>query len=197
MANLRYLSPIKAEIPETIYVFLFMTPVTTDLLVSYPWRRFGPARREILRILKRLGDEHARVERTDVDGVALVHTNLDGREVVRRCRELFQTAPTFEYAIKWVPVDYWCDTDLDAMKKLIEERIRDQIGANETWSLKIEKRRWRKYHTADIVAYLAPAIDRRVNLDRPDKLVRVDVVGNRSAISVLRPGDAFSVNVLT
>lgn len=64
-----------------------MTLATTDLLVSYPWRSVGPARREILRILKRLGDEHARMERTDVDGVALVHMNLDGREVVRRCRE--------------------------------------------------------------------------------------------------------------
>jgi tRNA(Ser,Leu) C12 N-acetylase TAN1 len=64
-----------------------MTLATTDLLVSYPWRGVGPARREILRIVKRLGDEHAHVERTGVDGVALVHTNLDGREVVRRCRE--------------------------------------------------------------------------------------------------------------
>lgn len=67
-------------------MFLPMTPITADLLVSYPWRRVGPARREILRTLKRLGDEHARVERSDVDGVALVHTNLDGREVVHRCR---------------------------------------------------------------------------------------------------------------
>jgi len=174
-----------------------MTPAITNLLVSYPWRRFGRARREILRILRHLGDENARVERTDVDGIALVHTGLDNREVVHRCRELFRTAPTFEYAIKWVPVDYWCDTDLDAMKKLIEERIRDQIGENETWGLKVEKRGWQKYHTADIVACLASVIDRRVNLDHPDKLVRVDVVGNRSAISVLRPDDTFSVKVLT
>lgn len=174
-----------------------MVPATTDLLVSYAWRRFGPARREILRILKHLGDEHARVERTDVGGIALVHTGLDNREVVRRCRELFRAAPTFEYAIKWVPVDYWCDTDLDAMKKLFEERIRGQIGENETWGMKVEKHRWQKHHTADIVACLAPAIDRRVNLDNPDKLVRVDVVGRQTAISVLRPGDTFSVNALT
>ena len=174
-----------------------MTLATTDLLVSYPWRRFRPARREILRILKDLGDEHARVERTGVDGVALVHTNLDGREVVRRCRELFQTTPIFEFAVKWVPVDYWCDTDLDAMKKLIEEKIRGEIDANETWGMKVEKRCWQMYHTADIIAHLAKAIDRRVNLDRPDKLVRVDVVGRQTAISVLRPGDIFSVNALS
>jgi len=174
-----------------------MTLATTELLVSYPWRRFGPARREILRILKRLGDELARVERTGVDGVALVHTNLDGRAVVRRCRELFQTAPIFEFATKWVPVDYWCDTALDAMKKLIEEKIRCEIDANETRGMEVEKRRWQKYHTADIIAHLANAIDLRVNLDRPDKLVRVDIVGRQTAISVLRLGDIFAVNALT
>ena len=174
-----------------------MTLATTDLLVSYPWRRVGPARREILRILKRLGDKHARVERTGVDGAALVHTNLDGRAVVRRCRELFQTAPIFEFATKWVPVDYWCDTALDAMKKLIEEKIRCEIDANETRGMEVEKRRWQKYHTADIIAHLAKAIDVCVNLDRPDKFVRVDIVGRQPVISVLRPGDIFSVDALT
>ncbi len=176
---------------------MFMTPVASDLLVSYPYRRFGPARREIRRILKRLGDEHVQVERTGVDGVAFVRTALDGREVVRRCRELFQTAPTFEFAIKWVPVDYWCDTDLDAMRKLIEEKIRGQIDANETWGMKVERRGWPLYHTAEIIARLAAAIDRRVDLDRPDKLVRIDIVGRQTAISVLRPGDIFSVTAPT
>ncbi|MDA8362932.1 MAG: THUMP domain-containing protein [Gammaproteobacteria bacterium] len=170
-----------------------MARTTTDLLVSYPWRRFRPARREILRILKHLGDGSARAERTDVDGVALVHTVLDSREVIRRCSELFHAAPVPEFAIKWVPVDYWCDTDLAAMKRLITESILVEIEPHETWGMKVEKRRWQNCHTADIVAQLAPLIDRRVDLGHPDKLVRVDLVGRRTAISVLRPGDIFSV----
>lgn len=83
------------------------------------------------------------------------------------------------------------------MKQLIEEKIRGRIDANETWGMKVEKRRWQKYHTAEIIACLAQAIDRRVNLDRPDKLVRVDIVGRQTAVSVLRPGDIFSVNAPT
>jgi CBS-domain-containing membrane protein len=45
------------------------------------------------------------------------------------------------------------------------------------------------------VTQLAGAIDRKVDLNHPDKLVRVDVVGERAAISVLRPGEVFSAAV--
>ncbi len=165
-----------------------------DLLVSYPWGRFHPARREIVQILNRFGDEHPIVERTSVAGLAVAHTTLNSRDVIKKCHGLFQTEPTFEFAIKWVPVDYWCSTNLDAIKTVIDEKIRDRIGEKETWGMKVEKRRWQQYHTAEIVDFLARDIQRKVNLSNPDKLVRIDVVGPRTAISLLRSGEIFSVN---
>jgi tRNA(Ser,Leu) C12 N-acetylase TAN1 len=164
-----------------------------ELLVSHLRGRYGKARREILRTLRRLGDEHPAVERTDVQGIALVHTGLDARDVVHRCRELFLEGVPFEHAIKWVPVDYWCEPDLEAMRSLFEERVRDQIALDETWGMQVEKHRWQRYRTRDIVVHLARAIDRKVNLDHPDKLVRVDVLGRQVTVSVLRPGDVFSI----
>jgi tRNA(Ser,Leu) C12 N-acetylase TAN1 len=163
-----------------------------DLLVSYQRGHYGRARREILGVLKRLGDEHPLTERTAVDGIAFVRTALDGRLVVQKCRALLKEGVAFAEAVKWVPVDYWCDTDLQAIHRLLAERVRDQIAPTETWGLKVAKRRWQRYHTDDIVRQLAPAIDRKVDLDHPDKLVRVDVVGAEAAISVLRPDDVFS-----
>jgi len=163
-----------------------------DLLVSHDCGRFRLAKREILAVLGRLGDDCAQVQRSGVDGIALVHTALDGRQVVRRCAALLRENVAFEFAIKWVPVDYWCGSDLEAIRKLLESKVRDQIAEGETWGLQIAKRRWEQYHTKDIVAYLAPAIDRKVDLHHPDKLVHVDMVGTQTAISVLRPGEIFS-----
>ena len=163
-----------------------------ELLVSHPRGRYGKARREILRTLRRLGDEHPVVERTGVHGIVLVHTGLDARAVVRGCRDLLLQGCPFEHAIKWVPVDHWCERDLEAIRMLLAEKIRDQIAPDETWGMKVEKRRWQSYRTRDIIAHLAPAIDRKVDLDQPDKLVRVDAVGGRVAVSVLRADDVFS-----
>ena len=85
-----------------------------DLLVSYNWGQFSRARHEIIRILKHFGDPDPWVEKTFVMGIALVHSCLDNREVIKRCRALWESEPlnSFEFAIKWVPVDYWCATDL-------------------------------------------------------------------------------------
>jgi tRNA(Ser,Leu) C12 N-acetylase TAN1 len=163
-----------------------------ELLVSHPRGRYGKARREILRTLRRLGDEHPVVERTGVHGIVLVHTGLDARAVVRGCRDLLLQGCPFEHAIKWVPVDHWCERDLEAIRMLLAEKIRDQIAPDETWGMQVEKRDWEGHRTRDIIVHLAPAIDRKVDLDHPDKLVRVDAVGDQVAVSVLQPDDIFS-----
>lgn len=166
-----------------------------DLLVSHPRRFYGSARQEIARLLGRFGDPEPHVEKSGIPGICVVHTSLEPRQVVASCAQLFHAEPdAFRFAIKWVPVDYWCEKDLDAMKRLIEERVAPGIGAQETWALKVEKRGWPEYHTADIVRRLAEAIDRKVRLKAPDKLVRVDVLGRTVAVSVLRPGESFSIH---
>ena len=165
-----------------------------DLLISFPWGRFYPARREAVRILKRMGDERPMLNWTSVEGIAVVHTCLETRDVIRKCHELARSGEeNFAFAVKWVPVDDWCDTNLDAMKKLIEEKVCIQIRPQETWAMQVHKRRWQQYHTADIVAYLAPTVERKVDLSHPDKIVWIDVIGQQTAISVLTSEDIFSV----
>jgi len=166
-----------------------------DLLVSFPRRYFGPARREIVRILERLGDAAPGVEKSGVPGICLAHTGLDNRDVVARCAELQRREPqAFRFAMKWVPVDYWCVKDLDAIRQLVAEQVLPRIGVEETWAMQVEKRGWSAYHKADIIARLAEAIDRKVRLKAPDKLVRIDILANVAAVSVLRPGETFSIH---
>jgi tRNA acetyltransferase TAN1 len=163
-----------------------------DLLISHQRGRYRQARREILRTLKCLGDDHAAVERTEVPGIALAHTGLDAREVVHRCRELFEQGFAFRHAVKWIPVDIWCESTLDTLRLRLAEVAGAQITPNETWGMRVDRHGWQRYRTPEIVTHLARAINRRVQLDHPDKTVRIDIVGDRAAVSVLRPDDVFS-----
>jgi tRNA acetyltransferase TAN1 len=164
-----------------------------DLLISYSWGNYFPAYLEAVRLLKRFGDPQPAVEKTKVWGIAVAHTTLNNRVVIQKCRELYQAEPEFQFTLKWVPVDFWVDTDLDAIKKVIEEKIRDRIEEKETWAMKVEKRRWQRYHTIEIIEYLARSIESKVDLRRPDKIVRIDVLGSRTAISLLKPEEIFSI----
>ena len=127
-------------------------------------------------------------------GIAVAHTSLDNRQVIHQCRELFHHEKIrFDFAVKWVPVDYWCWTDLDTIKQLIDEKVLPRIQPEESWVMQVNKRRWQTYHTIDIITALAADISRKVNLSQPDKIVWIDVIGNETAVSVLKPDEIFSV----
>lgn len=168
-----------------------------DLLVSYNWGQFSRARREIIRILKRFGDPDPWVGKTFVMGIAFVRSGLDNREVIKRCRALWESDPlnSFEFAIKWVPIDYWCATELTAMKDVIDNKIKPRIEKNRTWGMQVHKRCWQQYHTIEITEFLASDIDLKVDLTHPDWIIWVDVIGGETAISLLKPQDIFSIGV--
>ncbi|HEX8011108.1 MAG TPA: THUMP domain-containing protein [Casimicrobiaceae bacterium] len=166
-----------------------------DLLVSYLRGYYGRASDEIVRILSRFGDPRPGIENSGVPGICLVHTSLENRQVIAHCAELLNSEPaSFRFAIKWVPVDFWCGKDLDAIVEVIKEGVAPRIGAEQTWAMEVEKRGWAQYHTAEIIERLAKAIDRKVKLKAPDKLVHIDVLSKAVAISVLRPGEIFSIH---
>jgi 2-dehydropantoate 2-reductase len=166
-----------------------------NLLVSYARGHFSRARREIASILGRSGAPRPGIAQSGAPGLCVVHTDLDSRQVVQRCAELHRTEPqAFSFTLKWVPVDWWCAKDLEAIARLIEARIVPRIGAQETWAMQVEKRGWAQYRTADIVERLADPVERKVNLKSPDKRVRIDVVGSAVAVSLLRPDEVFSIH---
>jgi hypothetical protein len=107
-----------------------------DLLISFSWDHFYPMQREALRILRCLGDEQPHIEWTSVDGIAVAHTSLENRDVIRRCRELLHNKEEqSELAVKWLPVDYWCETSLAAMKQVLEAQVLPRIQTTESWGM--------------------------------------------------------------
>jgi tRNA acetyltransferase TAN1 len=166
----------------------------TDLLVSYSWGGFRNVRNEIIATLAHFGDPAPTVDRTSVFGIALVRTSLNNRAVIKQCRALWQEygSRRFQFAIKWVPVDYWCETDLDAIKEVIDTKLKDRIKANQTWGMVVKRRRYQKHHTIDVVRYLAEDIDRKVDLNEPDWIVWVDIIGKATAIALLKRDETFS-----
>lgn len=162
--------------------------------MSYPRGCYGAARRQIGRILARLDDAQPRIEKSGVPGIFVVRSSLDNRHVVAQCAALCHAEPdAFRFAIKWVPVDYWCERSLDAIERLVKDEVAPRIGAQDTWAMLVEKRGWTEYHTAQIIRRLAEAIDRPVRLKNPDKLVRIDILGAAVAVSLLRQGETFSI----
>jgi len=164
-----------------------------NLLVSYSWGVYGRAKKEIVQVLEMLGDGGPVVKRTIAEGIIGVKTRLDPREVVRGLRRLFDEDPSvLQYTLKWVPVDLWTLSDMDSMKEAVR-KLRNGIREGERWRMTVEKRRYTQHHKIEIIRELAELIDEKVDLENPEKILRVDIIGRYAGISVLTPQEVFSV----
>ncbi len=163
-----------------------------NLLVSCAWSAYGKAKKEILRVLKLLDDEKPFVKRTFAQGIIGVKTGLNPKHVVRELQRLYDEGKfVFEYTLKWVPVKLWTSSDIESMKEAVAG-LRDGIQPGERWRITLEKRRYTLHHKIDIIRELAELIDEKVDLEKPDKILRVDIIGKYAGISVLLPHDVFS-----
>lgn len=164
-----------------------------NLLVSCCWYALGRARREILVRLRALGDEAAVVMPAGVRGMLEVRTSLDARWVVRELQNTAAQSPRlFRYTFKWVPVDAWLPPDLESMKQAVC-RLRAGIGPTESWRMTVQHRGHTVWDPGVVIPALAELIPARVDLAHPDKILRVELFEERVAVSVLAPGDVFSV----
>lgn len=164
-----------------------------NLLVSYRFNEFQQAKDEIFRLLGEIGDSDPLVQKTDVKGIIGVKTILQSREVISRIRDLFRKDnQNVMHAVKWVPVDIWSSSELEEMVGTVR-KIKDQINEDETWAMDLEKRKYPAHHVYQIVTRLAEPFTQKVDLKKPDKYLRVDIIGEQAGISVLKPDDIFSV----
>lgn len=165
-----------------------------NLLVSIGWSSFYPAQKEIKVILSAMGDVHPVVRRTIARGIVGVQTRLDSRRVIEKLYEFYdKDSSVFSYTTKWVPVDYWTSSDMSPMENLIAS-LKENIVKDERWMMVVEKRRYTLYHKADIIDRLATHIDGKVDLHRPEKIIRIEIIGQNAGISILRPRDIFSLS---
>lgn len=153
------------------------------------WRE---AADEVKRVLKELGDENPLVTRTLARGILGVRTSLDSRFVVRGVREMFEKEPwSVQYTLKLTPIDAWTTSDMDSIREGVSD-IKDRILKGEKWRMTVEKRRYTEHHKSEIIKDVAELIDEEVDLEKPDKILRIEIIGRYAGLSILKPDETFS-----
>jgi tRNA acetyltransferase TAN1 len=86
------------------------------------------------------------------------------------------------------------DTKLDAIVKAVKD-LAPAIGPGETFRITIEARE-SPYSDKELIGAIADAVDRKVSLDAPDKVVLLEIFGEYSGIAVISPQDIVSIQKL-
>lgn len=163
-----------------------------NLLVTYDPNHKGTAEAEVKDVFKKIGVAVDFVA-LDIEGLFKLRT-ANSKEAVKKLVELCKKEPPlFTATHRYVPVDAWCSSGVADMQNTIKKFV-NQIGSDEKWKMALNKRKWDKMHTTQLVLTLTDVIDRpKVDLVNPEKIVQVEIIGEEAGISVLKPDEVLDV----
>jgi len=143
-------------------------------------------------LLGDIGDSAAKVDKTGITGLIAAKTAFNPFEVVEKFRTILKERPyEFRYTLRVIPVEKVVRTDLGEIQRAITE-LSSKIRENETFRVTAEKR-FTTISTRDIIEAAAANIERRVDLNNPNKIVLIEVVGGLTGVSIIKPEDILSV----
>ncbi|MFX0031612.1 MAG: THUMP domain-containing protein [Candidatus Hodarchaeota archaeon] len=161
-----------------------------NLLVSTSRYNEDNARAEMWFILLMCGDHYSIFSSLDFQGLIAVATTLNHRKVVSKIKKLMnQNANFFQYILKIVPIDYVCQTNARTIKAIIQKHQKEYINNQESFMIKLNRRKNEIIDRDNLIESIARIIDNKVNLENPDKIVRIEVLGKFTGISFLKPND--------
>ena len=163
-----------------------------NLLITTARGNEDEASSEIWYLLGEIGDTATKVDKTGISGVIAAKTTFDPLEVIEKLRGMLKERPyEFRYTFRIIPIEKVARTDLTEIQRVVTE-LATKIKEKETFRVTVEKR-FTETSTKDLIEAAAVNIERKVDLNNPDKIVLVEVVGGLSGISVIKPVDILQI----
>jgi len=147
---------------------------------------------ELAFLLKEAGDPEPKVDKTGIRGLVVAKTSLDPMEAVEKFRVLLQEKPyEFRYSLRIIPIQKVVHTELEEIKNAALELAATMVET-ETFRVTVEKR-FTNIHSHDLIEAIATNVKNKVNLDNPNKVLLIEVIGGYAGVSLLKPSSLVSV----
>lgn len=158
-----------------------------NLIVTFDPSHTGKAKEEVVSVLEENGEKAVFIE-SSVSGIFLLKTKNPKELVKNLCTGTNKP----DYTFHWIPVEKWCSSDPDTLSEEMR-KIDARIDPKESWKIDIGKRCYAA-RTTDLIIKLTENINKpRVNLKDPDKIVKVEIIGDKAAISLLDKNEILGV----
>ena len=139
-----------------------------------------------------LGDPKPFIEKTGIRGLLIAKISLDPLEVIEKLRKMIHEYPyRLRYALRVIPIQKVVDTNLDEIRRVSLE-LGQKIGEDSSFRVTIEKR-FTSLHSRDLIEAAASEIKRKINLSKPDNVLLIEVLGELTGISLIKPQDILAV----
>lgn len=147
---------------------------------------------EMWYLLGEVGDRGSNIETTAVIGLVVAVTKLDGVKAIHDLKLLLKERPwEFKYTLKLVPIQKVVDAKLGTIQEAALV-VAKGIKEKESFRITVEKRHT-DMKSKEIIDTVAKQIERTVNLEHPDRILLIEIIGERAGIALITPEDILSV----
>ena len=163
-----------------------------NLLATTEQLTISEASSELWMNLRAIGDSEAKVDRSRIKGLILGWTSLGAVEAINSLRDYLEEEPEkFKYIYRIMPILTWVNTGLDDIVREVNVQ-KEKIGKGDTFRVTVEKRRT-DLRRLEIIEPVADAFDNDVDLENPDWIVLINVLGGKTGVSIIEPRDKLNV----
>lgn len=131
------------------------------------------------------------IEKSAYDGILEIEVE-NPRQFISTLKEYVRSEPfRVHFILRVIPVDIVVDTKLDQIKDAAKQ-LSPMVQKGEKFRIDI-KDRDSPYSRQELIDAVADVIDRKVDLESPDKIVVLEVFGEYSALAVVHPDEIASM----
>ena len=149
-------------------------------------------RQELMNILEKIGDSEPTITITNMSGILTAETKLESIEVVKKIKEMLLDEPwCIRYCLRIIPIQKITETKIESIEEEITDLIK-LISNGESYRISIEKRN-SNISSQELISRVAKKIENKVSLEFPDKIILIEVLGNKTGIAIVKKEDILSV----
>ena len=164
-----------------------------NLLVTCARNLETETKNEIGKILDEIGDQESEVLNVGMRGILMVNTSIEPSKIIDWVKDKVVEEPwLIRYCLRMIPIQSVTETD---MSKITNDviKLKDVIQQNDSYRITIEKRNTDMSST-EIITEIAKVFPNKVSLNQPDWIVLIEILGNKTGISILKENEIFSLD---
>jgi len=163
-----------------------------NLIVTCGRNLESEAKNEIKKIINELGDQELEILNSGMRGVLTVNTAVKPSEVIDYARNKINEEPWFmRYCLRIIPIQIVTDTDINKISQNVI-KFKDCMQKNDSFRITVEKR-GSTISTKEIITDIAKSFSNKVSLEKPTWIILIEVLGNKTGISILKNDGLFSL----
>ncbi len=163
------------------------------LLVTCARNLETETKNEIGKILGEIGDQEPEILNVGMRGILMVKTDVESSKIITWVKNKVVEEPwLIRYCLRMIPIQTMTDTGMDRIMENVT-KLKDVIKQNDSYRITIEKRNT-DISSTEIITEIAKIFTNKVSLNQPDWIILIEILGDKTGISILKDNEMFSLD---